>query len=91
MPAIRPGLVDRCQRSDNIASWLQSLSASESWTAAVGGYISSFENEEMTLGAIQNPDSMPDHAMLETLGVEKMGHRVEILSAWKRLIRQAGT
>ena len=45
----------------------------------------------MTLGAIQNPDSMLDHAMLETLGVEKMGHRVEILSAWKRLIRQAGT
>jgi hypothetical protein len=88
-PAARPGLVDRCPRGD-IASWLRSLGASDSWAAAVGGYISSFENEEMTLDVIQNPDSMLDHCMLEKLGVEKMGHRVRILSAWKRLISPAG-
>ena len=70
-PATRPGLVDRCPRGD-IASWLRSLGASDSWAAAVGGYISSFENEEITLDVIQNPDSMLDHCMLEKLGVEKI-------------------
>ena len=47
-----------------------------------------FEKQEMTLEILQRPETELNHELLKELEVNVMGHRVLILGAHKRLIRQ---